>query len=93
MNDDIQSTADSVEKSSKNDAHSEKGTTELLFGAGVGTYGTAAFLTTGFACPACMILTPALIGVGAYKRIKFNKSKQNCELQSESSNILGLKQS
>jgi hypothetical protein len=54
----------------------EKGTGNLLLGAGVGTYGTVTFVTTGVVCPACIILTPALLGYGAYKRMKFNRKKK-----------------
>ena len=83
MSEEIQDTQSTEEKDCKSCPSGEKGTTELIFGAGLGTYGTAAFLMTGFACAACMILTPALIGVGAYKRIKFNKSKQTCEIDTK----------
>ena len=54
----------------------EKGTNNLLLGAGVGVYGTATFAITGAVCPACIILTPALIGLGAYKRMKFNQKQK-----------------
>lgn len=57
----------------------EKGTTELIMGAGLGTYGTTAFLTTGFLCPACMLIAPALLGVGAYKRMKFVQTELNAD--------------
>lgn len=53
----------------------EKGTNNLLLGAGVGAYGTATFVATGAVCPACIVLAPALLGYGAYKRIKFNQKK------------------
>ena len=52
----------------------EKGTSTLLLGAGVGTYGTVNFALAGFVCPACIVLTPALLGYGAYQRYKFNKT-------------------
>lgn len=54
----------------------EKGTNDLLLGAGVGIYGAAAFIATGAVCPTCIVLAPALLGYGAYKRVKFNR-KQN----------------
>lgn len=55
----------------------EKGTSNLLFGAGVGAYGTASFLATGAVCPACIILAPALLGLGAYKRMKYNQKQDD----------------
>jgi hypothetical protein len=51
----------------------EKGTSTLLLGAGVGTYGTVNFTLAGFVCPACIVLTPVLLGYGAYQRYKFNR--------------------
>ena len=57
----------------------EKGTSNLLLGAGVGVYGTATFVTTGVVCPACIVMAPALLGYGAYKRVKFNKKEKAAE--------------
>ena len=54
----------------------EKGTNNLLLGAGVGAYGTATFVATGAVCPACIVLAPALLGYGAYKRMKFNQKQK-----------------
>ena len=54
----------------------EKGTNDLLLGAGVGAYGTATFIATGAVCPACIIIAPALLGFGAYKRMKFNQKRK-----------------
>ncbi|MFW0777880.1 MAG: hypothetical protein ACN2B6_09205 [Rickettsiales bacterium] len=51
----------------------DKGTPELAIGAGVCTYGTGYFLATGGLCPACLVIAPAMLGLGAYKRMKHNK--------------------
>lgn len=53
----------------------EKGTTDFLMAGGVGVYGTGYFAVTGAMCPACVVIIPALVGVGAYKRIRYNKKK------------------
>ena len=55
----------------------EKGTNDLLIGTGVGAYGTASFLATGALCPTCLIITPAFLALGAYKRMKFNKKQKD----------------
>jgi hypothetical protein len=39
----------------------------LAMGAGVGTVGTASTLLLGATCPICVIMTPALIGMGLVK--------------------------
>jgi len=57
----------------------DKGTGNLLVGAGVGTYGTAMFVTSGIVCPACVFVAPALLGIGAYQRHKYNKSQNNAD--------------
>lgn len=44
----------------------------LLIGAGatVGAVGLAGGLLLGSVCPVCIVATPALLGAGAYKRLK-----------------------
>ena len=39
----------------------------LAMGAGVGTIGTASALLLGVTCPICIVMTPALIGMGLAK--------------------------
>lgn len=39
----------------------------LAMGAGVGTVGTASALLLGATCPICVVMTPALIGMGLVK--------------------------
>ena len=39
----------------------------LAMGAGVGTVGTASALLLGATCPICVVMTPALIGIGLVK--------------------------
>lgn len=60
----------------------DKGTNNLLLGSGVGAYGAAIFVTTGAVCPTCVVLAPALLGYGAYKRYKFSKKKKSIESDS-----------
>jgi uncharacterized membrane protein YebE (DUF533 family) len=66
------------------DNNQEKGTSTLLLGAGVGTYGAATLATIGAICPACLVLTPALLGYGAYQRYKFNQNQADSDAQEES---------
>ncbi|MDX2095010.1 MAG: hypothetical protein SFW64_03625 [Alphaproteobacteria bacterium] len=53
----------------------ETGTSNLLMGAGIGAYGTASFVATGAICPVCIVLTPVLLGAGAYQRLKSRRAK------------------
>ena len=39
----------------------------LAMGAGVGTVGTASALLLGATCPICVVMAPALIGMGLVK--------------------------
>jgi len=39
----------------------------LMMGAGVGTVGTVSALLLGATCPICVVMTPALIGMGLVK--------------------------
>lgn len=39
----------------------------LAMGAGVGTFGTASALLLGATCPICVVMAPALIGMGLVK--------------------------
>jgi hypothetical protein len=39
----------------------------LAMGAGVGTLGTASALLLGATCPICVVMAPALIGMGLVK--------------------------
>jgi len=48
----------------------------LALGAGVGAMGTGAALLTGATCPLCVIIAPALIGVGVWKR--FAAGREGC---------------
>ena len=40
----------------------------LLAGAGVGAIGVVGAIVGAAACPICVVATPALLGVGLYKR-------------------------
>jgi hypothetical protein len=47
----------------------------LGMGASIGAIGALSALAVGAVCPVCVIATPALLGVGLYKRIKLRKAK------------------
>ena len=53
----------------------EKGTSNLIIGSGVGAYGALSLVLTGAVCPACIVITPTLLGYGAYQRYKFNQTQ------------------
>jgi uncharacterized membrane protein YebE (DUF533 family) len=53
----------------------------MALGAGVGVFGGAAALVSGALCPLCLVVTPGLIGYGAYQRYKASGSEQ---MESES---------
>ncbi len=40
----------------------------MAMGAGLGVVGAGTALLAGATCPLCIVLAPALIGVGAWKR-------------------------
>lgn len=60
----------------------DTGTTNLLIGSGIGAYGLTNFAISGFVCPACLVLTPAFLGFGAYKKYKFLKNKDSSSEES-----------
>lgn len=41
----------------------------IVYGAGLGAVGTGTALLAGATCPLCVVLAPALIGFGVWKRI------------------------
>ena len=47
----------------------------LAMGAGVGTVGTASALLLGATCPICVIMAPALIGMGLVKGFVARKKR------------------
>lgn len=47
----------------------------LAMGAGVGTVGTASALLLGATCPICVIMAPALIGMGLVKGYAARKKR------------------
>lgn len=49
------------------------GNTCIGLGVGVGALGTAAALAAGATCPLCVVVAPALVGVGVYQRRKAKK--------------------
>ncbi len=67
--------SDDKKNTDKLDEAIDKGTVSLLAGVGVGTYGTTMFVASGFVCPACVFVAPALLGMGAYQRHKYKKFK------------------
>jgi len=38
----------------------------IVAGTGVGAYGAGSFILSGLICPACIVLTPTLLGYGFY---------------------------
>lgn len=46
----------------------------LALGAGLGAVGTTTALFAGATCPLCLVLAPALIGVGAWKRYQIRRA-------------------
>lgn len=49
------------------------GLSSLVAGTGVGIYGTGSYVITNIICPACIIVTPMLLGYGFYKYKKGDK--------------------
>ena len=54
---------------------SETGTSTLLMGGGVVTYGTTLALTAGYICPVCVVAAPLLLGYGGYQKYKYHTGK------------------
>lgn len=54
---------------SERDAEIRDANTYMAFGAGLGALGTGAALLAGATCPLCVVIAPAMFGVGAWKRI------------------------
>lgn len=63
-----------MKEKNNNSAFNEKTLSEankcIAIGAGVGGLGAVGALTLAGTCPLCIVIAPALIGVGLYKRIK-----------------------
>ncbi len=53
----------------------------LAMGAGVGTVGTASALLLGATCPICVVMAPALIGMGLVKG--YSARKKRAAIQAE----------
>jgi hypothetical protein len=45
----------------------------IAFGASLGAVGTGTALLAGATCPLCVVLAPALIGYGVWKRLSVNE--------------------
>ncbi len=45
----------------------------LSMGAGIGAIGALSALAFGAVCPICVVATPALVGVGLYKRMRLHR--------------------
>jgi hypothetical protein len=60
-----------AKKKSSSDANMLLGT-----GVGVGVYGTVMATATGIVCPACVVIAPALLGAGAYKKWREKKASE-----------------
>lgn len=57
----------------------------LAMGAGVGTVGTASALLLGATCPICVIMAPALIGMGLVKGYVARKKRAKLGADGEGS--------
>lgn len=53
----------------------------LVAGLGIGTVGVVGAVVGAAVCPVCVVATPALLGVGLYKRWK--EAKQGPEQEGE----------
>jgi hypothetical protein len=47
----------------------------IAFGASLGAVGTGTALLAGATCPLCVVLAPALIGYGVWKRFAANRAR------------------
>ena len=47
----------------------------LFLGAGVGALGAGGALAAGAVCPLCVVVSPALIGVGLFRRWQLRKKE------------------
>ena len=47
----------------------------IAFGASLGAIGTGTALLAGATCPLCVVVAPALIGYGVWKRIAANRER------------------
>lgn len=66
-------------KKEKRDAN-----TCMALGAGVGVLGVTSAAVTGALCPLCIIVAPALIGVGAFKRWRSEKKPGDLKAEGDS---------
>lgn len=57
----------------------DNGNDLLVTGAGVGVMGVVGAVVVGAACPACVVVAPALVGAGLYK--KWNNARKARALQ------------
>lgn len=48
----------------------------ITTGVGIGALGVGASLLTAATCPLCVVIAPALVGVGVYKKYKLRKQKK-----------------
>lgn len=55
----------------------------LAMGAGVGTLGTASALLLGATCPLCVLIAPALIGMGLVKGYTARKKRSLFRAEAE----------
>lgn len=58
---------------------SDNGNELLVTGAGVGVMGVVGAAVVGVTCPACVVVAPALVGAGLYK--KWNNARRERALQ------------
>lgn len=47
----------------------------IALGAGVGAMGAGAAMLVGVTCPLCVVIAPALVGYGVWKRFSVNRER------------------
>jgi hypothetical protein len=68
---------ESSDSKTKLEEETRDANTCMALGVGVGSLGAGAAAIAGAACPLCIIIAPALIGVGALKRISLNRTPKD----------------
>lgn len=67
----------------KEDRRENDGNDLIATGVGVGAIGVAGAVLLGATCPLCVVATPALIGVGLYKKWKVKRAAAEVPLPHE----------
>ena len=68
----------------KNEKEYDTGNTCLVAGFGIGALGVTGAVTAGAVCPLCVIATPALLGIGAFQKLRYSKNKNQLKTKEAS---------